>query len=70
MRASVKQILSAVFGIAVLIIIVEHAGGFSSILESGAGAFSTGFQALTGHAGGAPGVATGYVVPKSARVVK
>jgi hypothetical protein len=50
MRGSFRQILSATFGLAVLLIIVEHAGGFSKILESGAGAYATGFAALTGHA--------------------
>jgi hypothetical protein len=70
MRASFKQIVSSVFGVAILIIIVEHAGGFSEILNTGSGAFSTGFQALTGHAGGSKGVATGFVASKGGVVVK
>jgi hypothetical protein len=49
-RGSLRQILTATFGLAALLIIVEHAGGFSRILESGAGAYATGFAALTGHA--------------------
>jgi hypothetical protein len=49
-RGSLRQILTATFGLAALLIIVEHAGGFSRILESGAGAYATGFSALTGHA--------------------
>lgn len=53
MRGSLRQILTATFGLAALLIIVEHAGGFSKILETGASSYSTGFAALTGHT--APG---------------
>lgn len=57
MRGSLRQILSATFGLAALLIIVEHAGGFSKILESASGAYATGFASLTGHA--SPGKASG-----------
>lgn len=50
MRGSLRQILTATFGLAALLVIVEHAGGFSKILEAGGGAYATGFAALTGHA--------------------
>lgn len=49
MRGSLRQLLGATFGLAALVIIIEHAGGFSKILDSGAGAYSTGFNALVGH---------------------
>jgi hypothetical protein len=55
-RGSLRQVLTATFGLAALLIIVEHAGGFSKILEAGAGSYATGFAALTGHA--TPGTAT------------
>jgi len=57
MRGSLRQLLTATFGLAALLILVEHAGGFSKILESGAGAYATGFAALTGHV--TPGTAGG-----------
>lgn len=67
MRFTLRQILSATFGLAALLIIVEHAGGFSQILESATSGYATGFQALTGHAAVTGrgisyrrGVATGY----------
>lgn len=50
MRSTLKQLLAATFGLAALLIIVEHSGGFSKILDSGAGAYATGFNALIGHA--------------------
>lgn len=50
MRSTLKQLLAATFGLAALLIILEHAGGFSRVLDSGAGAYATGFAALTGHA--------------------
>lgn len=50
MRGSLRQILTATFGLAALLIILERAGGFSKILESSASAYATGFAALTGHA--------------------
>ncbi len=50
MRGTVAKVLSATFGLAALLIILEHAGGFSKVLDSGAGAYATGFAALTGHA--------------------
>jgi hypothetical protein len=49
MRSTVKQVLGATFALAALLIIMEHAGGFSQILDKGANAYSTGFAALTGH---------------------
>jgi len=49
MRFTLRQILSATFGLAALVIILEHAGNFSKILESGSSAYATGFNALTGH---------------------
>lgn len=57
MRGSLRQILTATFGLAALLIIVEHAGGFSKILDSASGGYATGFAALTGHA--TPGKASG-----------
>jgi hypothetical protein len=48
-RYSLKQLLSATFGLAALLIILEHAGQFSKVLESGAGAYATGYNALIGH---------------------
>lgn len=51
MRGSLRQILTATFALAALLIIVEHAGGFSRILDSASGGYATGFAALTGHAG-------------------
>ena len=50
MRSSLKQLLGATFGLAVLLVIVEHSGGFSKVLGASAGAYSTGFNALIGHA--------------------
>jgi hypothetical protein len=50
MRGTVAKVLSATFGLAALLIILEHAGGFSKVLDSGAGAYATGFAAITGHA--------------------
>jgi hypothetical protein len=49
LRFSLKQIISATFGLAILVVILEHAGSFSRILESGAGSYATAFNALTGH---------------------
>jgi hypothetical protein len=48
-RFSLRQILAGTFGIATLIVILEHAGAFSQVLESGSGAYATAFNALTGH---------------------
>jgi hypothetical protein len=50
-RYSLKQLLSATFGLAALVVILEHAAGFSRVLEAGSGAYATGFNALTGHSG-------------------
>jgi hypothetical protein len=50
-RGTVAKVLSATFGLAALLIILEHAGGFSKVLDAGAGAYATGFSAITGHAG-------------------
>ncbi len=47
MRSTLKQVLAATFGLAALVIVLEHAGGFSKVLASGASAYSTGFKALT-----------------------
>lgn len=60
MRGLVFKVATSVFGLAALLIILEHAGGFSSILGTGSSAFATGYEALTGHGGGSKGVATGY----------
>jgi hypothetical protein len=49
MRFSISQLLQATFALAALVVIVEHAGGFSKILGAGANAYATGFNALTGH---------------------
>jgi hypothetical protein len=49
MRFPLSQLLQATFALAALVIIVEHAGGFSKILGAGANAYATGFNALTGH---------------------
>jgi hypothetical protein len=50
-RFGLKQIISATFGLAILVVILEHAGAFSRVLESGAGSYATAFNALTGHSG-------------------
>jgi hypothetical protein len=50
-RFSLRQIITATFGLAVLVVILEHAGQFSKVLESGAGSYATAFNALTGHSG-------------------
>jgi hypothetical protein len=59
-----RMVVPSIFAMAALLVILEHAGGFSSILGTGSGAFATGFQALTGHGGASAskGVATGYNV--------
>lgn len=61
MRGTLKQVIAGVFGLAFVLVILEHAGGFSSILAQGGGTFSTAYQALTGHAGGQKATAAGYV---------
>lgn len=48
MRMTIREVLTATFALATLVVILEHAGGFSKILSSGASAYSTGFKALTG----------------------
>jgi hypothetical protein len=61
-RGTLKQVIGVTFGLAALLIVLEHAGGFSQVLESGARSYATAFQALTGHArplAYAPGTATG-----------
>jgi hypothetical protein len=50
-RGSLRQLLAATFGLAILVVILEHAGQFSKVLEAGVGAYSTGFNTLTGHSG-------------------
>ncbi len=60
MRSLVVKVAGSVFALAALLIILEHAGGFSSVLSTGSSAFATGFEALTGHGGGMKGTATGY----------
>jgi hypothetical protein len=50
-RGNLRQLLGATVALAVLTVILEHAGAFSRILESSAGAYATGFNALTGHSG-------------------
>jgi hypothetical protein len=50
-RFSFRQVITATFGLAVLVVILEHAGAFSRVLESGAGSYATAFNALTGHSG-------------------
>lgn len=42
-----QQLLQAVIGLAVLIVVLERAGGFSLILERGSSAFARTFSALT-----------------------
>jgi hypothetical protein len=56
-RSTLAKVLSATFGLAALLVVLEHAGGFSKILDSGAGAYATGFAAITGHA--SPSAASG-----------
>jgi hypothetical protein len=51
MRFSLRQIITATFGLAILVVILEHVGAFSKVLESGAGSYATAFNALTGHSG-------------------
>jgi hypothetical protein len=50
-RFSLRQVITATFGLAVLVVILEHAGAFSRVLEAGAGSYATAFNALTGHSG-------------------
>ncbi len=49
MRGTVKEILSATFGIVILVIILEHAGGFSKVVTSGSSAYVTAVHGLEGH---------------------
>jgi hypothetical protein len=57
-----RMVVPSIFAMAALLVILEHAGGFSSVLSQGGSTFATGFQALTGHGanGSSKGVATGY----------
>jgi hypothetical protein len=49
MRGTVKEILSATFGIVILVIILEHAGAFSKVLTSGSSAYVKAVSGLEGH---------------------
>ena len=62
MRGTARQILTAVFMMAVLIVVLERAGGFSLILERGSGAFAQAFGALTPAPRGAN--FTGSLLPR------
>ena len=69
MRFSLKQILSATFGLAVLMIILEHAGAFSQVLESGVGAYSTAYETLVHPGGRGARTAVGFSPKPGRRVV-
>lgn len=58
MRSLAVKIVVYTFGVAALIAVLEHAGGFSQILTSGSTSYATAFGALTGGAGSR--TATGY----------
>jgi hypothetical protein len=49
-RFTLKQVLSATFGLAALLMILEHAGAFTKILTASASSYATAFNAVTGHA--------------------
>jgi hypothetical protein len=49
LRFTVKEILTATFGLAAFVVLLEHAGGFSRVVSSSAGAYAETFGALTGH---------------------
>ncbi len=55
MRFTVGEIIRATVVLAGLLIIVEHAGGFSKVLSSGATSYATVFNAVSGHGGIASG---------------
>jgi len=48
-RATIGQIVTATFGVVFLVVILEHAGGFSQILGKSATAYATSVKALEGH---------------------
>jgi hypothetical protein len=45
-----RQVLGWTFAIAVLVIVLEHAGGFSTVLASVTKSGATGFKTLVGKA--------------------
>jgi hypothetical protein len=65
MRFTVGEVIRATVFLAGLLIIVEHAGGFSQVLKAGAGGYATVFQSISGHGAGG---AAGYRSVKDARV--
>lgn len=52
MRFTVGEVIRATVGLAALLIIVEHAGGFSQVLRAGGGTYATIFQSVSGHGAG------------------
>jgi hypothetical protein len=51
MRFTVGEIIRATVFLAALLIIVEHAGGFSRVLGAGASSYTQIFTAVSGHGG-------------------
>lgn len=49
MRGLVRDLMMYTLGIAVLVVILEHAGGFSTVLGASSRAYSSTFNTLTGH---------------------
>ncbi len=49
MRGTIKEVMTAIFGIAILVIILEHAGGFSKVVGSSVSGTDQVFNTLVGH---------------------
>lgn len=49
MKGSIHEILAATFTVVIVVVILEHAGGFSQILGKSATAYATDVRALEGH---------------------
>ncbi len=47
MRGTLRQVLAWTFGLAALVIVLEHAGGFSKALTAAGNLYKTGYQTLT-----------------------
>jgi hypothetical protein len=60
-RSLAAKVVVYTFGVAALIAILEHAGGFSQILSTSFSGYGGAFTALTGHGGGRAPVAAGFV---------
>lgn len=49
LRFTVKEILTATFGLAAFVVLLEHAGGFSKVVQASTTGYAETFGALTGH---------------------